>query len=219
MKRIACLLTGIFLAVGVGAANASVISFTNEALFLAAAGPTTTENFDSLVAGSAVTSLPSIGVTSVTTDGDHGSTQAEVASLPVYLTDSTHSGNQFLASEVASPTFATAGLNFSLSGSATAVGLWVTDVGPLGGFVITLFDGATNVGSFTFGAQTVPDSFVGLTSSLAFNRVFVDAENEFDSWGLDDLTLSSPSAVPEPTTLALIGSGLAGALVRRRRRQ
>jgi hypothetical protein len=218
MKRIACLLTGILFAVGVGAANASVISFTNEALFLAAAGSTTTENFDSLAAGSAVTSLPSIGVSSVTTNGENGSTQAEVASLPVYLTDSTHSGNQFLASEVADPTFATAGLNFSLSGTATAVGLWVTDVSPLGGFVITLFDGATNVGSFTFGPQTVPDSFVGLTSSLAFNRVFVDAENEFDSWGLDDLTLNT-AQVPEPTTLALLGFGLAGAVVRRRQRQ
>jgi hypothetical protein len=51
-------------------------------------------------------------------------------------------------------------------------------------------------------------SFVGFTDTSAFSSVTVNAINDFIS--VDDVRYGATSQVPEPSTLLLLGSGLAG---------
>ena len=214
-----CALTAVgLMMLAPAGAQAATIGFTDLATFQAAAGTTTTESFETFATGTVITNQLA-GVSLVSTDGDNGSTQAQVGSisaLPFAMTGGlpTSSGDRFLSSELASPIFATAGLSFDLASYHSAAGFFVVDGGPLGGFQFDLFDGATLVGGFTFGPQILPSSFVGLTSTLPFNRIVIDAVSGSDSWGIDDFTLDS-TAVPEPAMLWLAGMGLAGFAGRR----
>ncbi len=202
--------------------QAATLTFTNEATFLATLATHTTQDFEGFAPGTIITNQLA-GITMVSTNGDNGSIHAQVgsiATLPFPMSPSTHSGDHFLSSELASPIFATAGLNFDLNAGYTGFGYWVTDGAPLGGPVINLFNGATLVGTVTFGPQTVPDSFVGVISTLAFNRVTVDSANSGDSWGLDSLTIGNVTAgVPEPSTLGLVGGTLILAAFRKLRKR
>lgn len=61
-------------------------------------------------------------------------------------------------------------------------------------------------------------SFITLFSDIAFTSaslVFNNGTGENDGWGIDGITLAK---VPEPGTLALLGLGLAGLTVARRRK-
>lgn len=204
------------LALGIAcSANAGVTMYTDEATFLAALGAHTTHDFENYAAGTVITNqLP--GINAVTTNGNLGSTQAEVGSiagLPFPMSPSTSSGDRFLSSELSPPTYATAGLRFQMALPATGVGMYVVDGSPLAGFEISLTSGGSSLGTYNFGPQTVPSSFVGVISDTAFDYVAVGSASEFDSWGIDDL---SHNAVPEPGTLAALGLGMAA--LRRRRR-
>jgi len=71
------------------------------------------------------------------------------------------------------------------------------------------------------GSETsLPSSFIGVTSLTAFTQARFFSDNTFDSWGFDDLEMSSTgSVVPEPGTTALLATGLiAIAGIARRRR-
>src|SRR5262249_46794796 len=124
----------------------------------------------------------------------------------------------FLSSELASPVFATAHLIFNLSSDQTGVGFFVVDGAPLDNFVISLFEGANSVATVTFAPQTLPNSFVGVISTVPFNRVNVGSASTFDSWGIDDLTIG-PTSAPEPESLTLTGIGLLVLLGYARRRK
>lgn len=108
----------------------------------------------------------------------------------------TSSGERFLSSELGAPTFATAGLNFQFGAPQSAIGFYVIDGGPLGGFRIDLFSGGVNVGGFSFPEQVSSYGFVGLISTVSFDRADVDALVAGDSWGLDDLTTQPPPPSP-----------------------
>ena len=99
----------------------------------------------------------------------------------------------------------------------------------LNGTAISLFNGATPVGSLSYTATpdpTVPGGFAGIQSTLLFNRVEVTFNSVLaTAFALDNVRRgpAAPqppvSAVPEPTTLILLGTGALGLIRVRARRK
>jgi PEP-CTERM motif len=193
-------------------AQAAVSGFSDRDLWAAAASPTALETFDSLATG-AVTSLASVGVSSMSGVNYLGSAVGQFVTsefalpFPMFVAGTLPSSENFLSNDM-SPGggYATGSLTFNFATPMTAVGAYVADGAPLGGFSIELFDGATSLGNISVGNRTLPDSFVGIVSTLAFTSAKFYAVNTSDSWGLDNLEVA---AVPEPRTLLLMGLGLA----------
>ena len=86
---------------------------------------------------------------------------------------------------------------------------------------ITLFDGATPVGSQLYSGAPDPvytGGFAGIQSTLPFNRVqLIFNDVAAPAFAVDNVRTFN-AAVPEPATLTLLGSGIAAAAWRRRRR-
>ena len=89
----------------------------------------------------------------------------------------------------------------------------------LNGTTLSLFNGATPVGSLSYTAMpdpTFPGGFAGIQSTLPFNRV----EATFNSasaaaFALDNVRRGpAVVAIPEPTSVMLFGSGVLGVLIR-----
>ena len=83
---------------------------------------------------------------------------------------------------------------------------------------ITLFNGLTNVGTLSYNGvpdPTLTGGFAGIQSTIPFDRVVVTFSGL--GYGMDNIRISAPEAVPEPTTVLLLAPGLAGiAMVLRR---
>lgn len=214
-------LAGLLGLVLSGSAQAAVISYTDHASFMAAVPNATAEDFESYATGTVITNQLT-GIAAVSTDGENASVSAQIGAipdLPFPMTPSTSSGDRFLSSELSAPTFATAGLNFQFGAPQSAIGFYVIDGSSLGGFRIDLFSGGASVGGFSFPQQASAFSFIGLVSTVTFDRAEVDALNAGDSWGLDDLTTAAAAPVPAPGASMLMAMGLSAmALLRRTRR-
>lgn len=117
----------------------------------------------------------------------------------------------------------------------THAGLVWTDVGFASGtngfdnVTFEAFDAANNslgiigpsaLGDGLFGGQTAEDRFFGVTSASGIGSIRITSANSTD-WEMDHLQYglapSAPAAVPEPGLLALLGIGLVGIGMMRRR--
>lgn len=109
-------------------------------------------------------------------------------------------------------------INFT-SGNVTAVGANffatnISDAFQSVSMTIGLSDGT----SVTFTPADLSNSYRGFTSTVAISSLVISAPGQSLYAGLDNLTVGSVTAVPEPTTWALMGLGLAaiGVVARRK---
>ncbi|HTG73499.1 MAG TPA: hypothetical protein VMB70_07010, partial [Terriglobia bacterium] len=84
----------------------------------------------------------------------------------------------------------------------------------LNGTIISLFNGATPIGSLSYTATpdpSLPGGFAGIQSTLAFDRVEVTFNSvSATSFALDNVRRGPAVPVPEPTPLMLIAIGVLG---------
>jgi hypothetical protein len=202
-------------------ANAVVVSFTDQATFLGATGAT-----------SATGPLPALGATgtvsttigSVTFSPGPGATNLIFGPPPDWTTrlagnELAISGVEDLNLQTASPVSAL-GFNFVEPQSDPNVNETFID----STFTLSLFLGAAPVGSAVFTPPNDVASFMGLSSTLLFDRVEIREtiggnENEFFGEVFTRVgPLPGPGgSVPEPSTLALL-LGALGLLAKRRQR-
>ena len=122
--------------------------------------------------------------------------------------------------------------NLVVPGSAIDI-TFSTDVTRVGFFqetnagddlLVTVFRDGVITGSFAIdNPNGVLADFFGVSDLLGIDRILIDAQVNVNRFvGFDDLRFGgtvAPAAVPEPGTLLLLGSGAAGLLARRKRRQ
>lgn len=186
------------------------------------------------------------GVGTETFEGIPTGTSAPIALTFPGAGTATLAGNGAVRSGNLSGSFATSGTNFynvttstgseftiTFSSPIAAFGFFGTDLGDAGSQLNLTFTRAAG-GTLV---QAVPYEFPGVSGNTLFFG-FIDVANPFtaitfsstgsgDVFGFDDMTIGAvgqvtnppPSVVPEPMSVLLTGSGLAGlALFARRRR-
>jgi PEP-CTERM motif len=107
-------------------------------------------------------------------------------------------------------------ITITFSSERTSFGFFAA-TNPDDDLVLTLFDGATNLGSLTY-TTDLTETFIGIAESDGFDRVLIEAvgtgRQTFAADGFRFKGLVTP--VPEPATFGLFGLGILGFAVLRR---
>ena len=197
-------------------AGAAIVTFSNQANFLAAAGPVLLESFETvgtqvasnspLVAPVLTVIPPSAPLGGVAVRDNPGN--------GLFATD----GSQYIAlgttGDVGGVT------NYELDTPSTVVGFSVTDFGDKGVNDSGTLIFRTNTGEMqNIASSPLPDGnqlFFGAIADTPFSSFSVEASTSSDGYGVDEIYVNS---IPEPSSLLLAGiSGLLGMSYRRRKR-
>ncbi|MFG6440548.1 PEP-CTERM sorting domain-containing protein [Pelomonas margarita] len=202
-----------------GAAHAADASFSTEQAFVAAAGATVIESFETL-AGRDRTLAPIVTSTFTLSTaaapmGIQTSANAPSDGFGAAAVD----GSQYVS--IYLQNLAPGSISFTLAAPSTSFGLYLSDLGETSGQIRV----QTNNGVFASGlvVATFPPTvsngqqrFVGVTQNQAFTQVTLTVTGVDEAYGLDKVYVS---AVPEPAAawLMLAGLGVAGIAARSRR--
>lgn len=198
------------------AAHAANATFNTEASFLAAAGSTQLESFETLapsLRSNATVVAPLFSLTGLTAPiGVQSAADSPNDGYGATATDGTHYVTVYLPNQPQGT------LRFDLVSPSTVFGFNIVDVGEISG-TLSL---STNSGAFTSDQilATYPPTFgngnvqyFGLTQDQPFTQVFLTVTGLDDAFGIDKVSVS---AVPEPTSALLLLSGLVA--LRRRKK-
>lgn len=220
LTRLAVLL--VFLA-ALPPRTASATAFTSESDFRAALGGVyALETFDTLAAGSDVTTLTSLGIKLGPLDDGTQPTVQSYSSTG----GTVHSGPNNLLNDSDFSLPARGPLTvFPLSSSDFLFGLGLWNVGGDDSLRLTFYNAAGQQIESVLSGPAV--GFFGIVNSTGATRAVVDfvGGNGFaptDDWQTAARATFNPNPtadpVPEPATVLLVGSGLAAALRRHRQR-
>ncbi len=182
------------------------MSAAAQTAFLAAAGPTSLLTFESLPVGYTNPLAAAPGVTISFTGPNFGCNYSGVCNSTygnLYGFNITSGGSQWLGNVEGTTTY-------SFATPITAFGLYLTGVQTVftTSFTLTFNDGTAQSLNLPINVNGGA-SYFGFTDTASFSSVTITNLSD-DAWGMDDVSYSTQSSVPEPGTLVMLGSGLAG---------
>ena len=172
-----------------------VTAYTDHAAWLAAAGTTTLIDFEAFGDGQLITTeLAPYGIAMVTGESAHGDplqyvTASTSLPFPMFTVGTLPTEPNFLSNDLNAPVYATGSITFELVSPSYAIGAYVADASPLDNFAIEVFSGGSSVGMISVPPRTLPSSFVGIVSTVAFDEATFYSVSPNDSWGLDNVEL------------------------------
>jgi hypothetical protein len=224
MIRTAACILGVFVALAT-ASEAALLTFTDKTTFLTATGATSaTGPLPDIGAAAPGTTVGSVSFTTLSGTlyiGTGGSFPGIVTDWSATLpgNDIAISGNEDFRVDLVAPVYALGFDFFEPNVFSTAYPVTDDCFAPCfdSTFTVTLFSGATALGSFTYNAPDATLAFEGVWTDFAFDRVtIIDTTATIDDeyWG-QFYTGTTP--VPEPGSAGLLSLGLL--LLRRSRRR